>query len=111
MRAPESAVDTAAGILVDFAALAQLADALIGLADQLALSGSPGGQLDDPDLTDAFLGLHRIWHKQYAALHTFLHGVASSVVASLSLYRQLETELGRAASAAGGARRGPEALP
>jgi hypothetical protein len=89
------------GIEVEFSALHHFAMTLRSLAGELG-NRNPilTGGLADPDLADAFGHAERDWSNQRRRLGAFLDGAANSVEAALAGYRELETELARAATPA-----------
>jgi methionine synthase II (cobalamin-independent) len=98
MRARDKAAGPTADIEADFGELGQLVSAIRTLADELSRNGSLIGQMDEPDLADALGRVERNWHKQRFTLQTFLDSAADSVRATLSAYRELESELAQAAA-------------
>jgi hypothetical protein len=102
MRARDKAGDSVADIEVDFTELVPVVTTIRALADVLSRSGSLSAHMDDPDLADALCRVERNWHKQRRTLQTFLDSAAESMAISLTVYRQLETELAKAAATGAG---------
>jgi methionine synthase II (cobalamin-independent) len=96
MRARDKAGGSAPDIQADFTQMAQLVTAIRNLADELSRNGTLSSHMDDPDLADALGRVERNWHTQRATLQTYLDSAADSVMASLTAYRQLESELAKA---------------